>query len=60
MGNNIFKYIFAFVVFVIAMYIMYLFLSHRTDIGANEVDQTSTITTIQTDLRCTRIIKNYI
>lgn len=51
MGNNIFKYIFAFVVFIIVMYIMYLFISHRTDIGTNEVDQTSTTTTIQTDLR---------
>jgi len=51
MGNNLFKYIFAFVVFVIVVYIMYLFLSHRTDISVNEVDQTSTVTTIQTDLR---------
>ena len=50
-NNNLFKYIFTAVIIIMISYILYLFASKRSGEIVTEVDQTSTTSTIQTDLR---------
>ena len=50
-NNNLFKYIFGIVVFCLVVYTVYVIVQNRTEVSDNELDQTSTLTNIQTDLR---------
>ena len=50
-NNNLFKYIFAAVIVIMVSYIIYLFVSKQSNEIITEVDQTSTTSTIHTDLR---------
>ena len=51
MNNNIFKYVFAIVVAVLVGYTFYIISQNKTDTSNINLDQTSTQTNIQTDLR---------
>ena len=51
MNNDIFKYIFAVVVIVLIGYTLYIIVQNRVDVSEISLDQTSTQTNIQTDLR---------
>ena len=50
-NNNLFKYIFAVVVAILIIYTMYIILHNKSDVTNTSLDQTSTLTNIQTDLR---------
>lgn len=50
-NNNFFKYIFAVVVVFIIGYTMYVLFQNKTEEENTSLDQTSTLTNIQTDLR---------
>lgn len=50
-NNNFFKYIFAIVVFFLIAYTIYVIAQNKTDTSDINLDQTSTLTNIQTDLR---------
>lgn len=50
-NNNFFKYIFAAVVILLIGYTFYVIIQNGNDISDEELDQTSTTTNIQTDLR---------
>lgn len=50
-NNNLFKYIFAVVVVILIIYTMYIILHNKSDVTNTSLDQTSTLTNIQTDLR---------
>ena len=50
-NNNVFKYIFAAVVVCLVGYIMYIIVQNRSNVEDYSLDQTSTLSNIQTDLR---------
>lgn len=50
-NNNFFKYIFAIVVIFLVGYTAYIIIQNKTDTSDISLDQTSTLTNIQTDLR---------
>ncbi len=50
-NNNVFKYIFAAVVVFLIGYTAYILLNNHSDDNNTSLDQTSTVNTIQTDLR---------
>lgn len=50
-NNNLFKYIFAIVVVFLVGYTMYIIFQNKTEPENTTLDQTSTLTNIQTDLR---------
>lgn len=50
-NNNLFKYIFAVVVAILVIYTMYIILHNKSEVTNTSLDQTSTLTNIQTDLR---------
>lgn len=50
-SNNLFKYIFAAVVVILIGYTLYLIAQNRSDNKDESLDQTSTVSNIQTDLR---------
>lgn len=51
MNNNIFKYVFAIVVIVLIGYTFYAIMHNRANVSEINLDQTSTKSNIQTDLR---------
>ena len=51
MNNNIFKYVFALVVVVLIGYTFYIIVQNKTDSSDINLDQTSTVSNIQKDLR---------
>ena len=50
-NNNFFKYIFAIVVIFLIGYTCYIIIQNNSKITEESLDQTSTLTNIQTDLR---------
>lgn len=50
-NNNFFKYIFAIVVIFLIGYTLYIILQNKEDMSDYNLDQTSTVSNIQTDLR---------
>ena len=50
-NNNFFKYIFAIVVIFLIGYTLYVIVQNKTDTSNINLDQTSTVSNIQTDLR---------
>lgn len=50
-NSNLFKYIFAVVVIILIGYTMYVIAQNKTDVTSQSLDQTSTLTNIQTELR---------
>ena len=50
-NNNFFKYIFAIVVVFLIGYTVYIIFQNKEDISEYNLDQTSTLNNIQTDLR---------
>ena len=50
-SNNLFKYIFAAVVIVLIGYTIYLISQRNSNEDEKSIDQTSTVSNIQTDLR---------
>ena len=50
-NNNVFKYIFAAVVVILVGYIMYVIVQNRSNVEDYNLDHTSTLSNIQTDLR---------
>lgn len=50
-SNNLFKYIFAAVVVILIGYTLYLIVQNKSDNKDESLDQTSTVSNIQTDLR---------
>ena len=50
-NNNFFKYIFAIVVVFLVGYTVYIIFQNKEDVTEYNVDQTSTLNNIQTDLR---------
>ncbi len=50
-SNNLFKYIFAAVVVILIGYTIYLIVQNNSDVEDESIDQTSTVSNIQTDLR---------
>lgn len=51
MNNNVFKYIFAIVVVFLVGYTIYVIIQNKTDSSDVNLDHTSTLSNIQTDLR---------
>lgn len=50
-NNNLFKYLFAVVVFFLIGYTLYIIFQNKSNVSEIELDQTSTLTNIQTELR---------
>lgn len=50
-SNNLFKYIFAAVVMILVIYTIFLISQKKSDDGEKNLDQTSKVSNIQTDLR---------
>ena len=50
-SNNLFKYIFALVVVILIGYTVFIIAHNKSNTNDNELDQTSTLTNIKTDLR---------
>lgn len=50
-NSNLFKYIFAVVVIILIGYTIYVISQNKTEISDKSLDQTSTLTNIQTELR---------
>ena len=50
-NSNLFKYIFAVVVIILIGYTIYVIAQNKTEISDQSLDQTSTLTNIQTELR---------
>lgn len=50
-SNNLFKYIFALVVIILIGYTVFVIAHNKSNTNSNELDQTSTLSNIKTDLR---------